>query len=132
MNNRPPISSLRQELPFRDPAFTWPTFEAFFCDFLNARPVLSLAEAGREIRGEVIRARPFGRPGDVQEGIDLLAEMRGGDVWDFQCKRVKTWSPQQTRDAIEAYARAAARRFLLVTCGGIGRRAALAVVPRAV
>ncbi|MEO8351312.1 MAG: hypothetical protein ABI680_06240 [Chthoniobacteraceae bacterium] len=64
----------------------------------------------------MIRARPFGRPGDVQEGIDLLAEMRGGGEWDFQCKHVKSWTPEQTRKAIAAYRRDAERRFLLVTC----------------
>lgn len=107
---------MHQELPFRDPAFTWATFEAFFCDFLNATPTFTLADAGSEIHGEVIRARPFGRPGDAQDGIDLLAEMRGGQVWDFQCKHVKSWTPGQTRVAVATYRRDAARRFLLVTC----------------
>ena len=64
----------------------------------------------------MIHARPYGRPGDAQEGIDLLADVRGGEVWDFQCKHVKSWTPEQTRKAIAAYGRDAARRFLLITC----------------
>ena len=68
------------------------------------------------MRGHVIRAYPFGRPGDAQEGVDLFAEMAGGETWDFQCKHVQTWSPDKTRKAIEAYKRDAAWRFLLVTC----------------
>ena len=116
MDHRPPIAASHQELPFRDPAFTWTTFEAFFCDFLNAKPNFAFADAGSEVRGEVIRARLYCRPGDAQEGIDLLADMRGGEVWDFQCKHVKSWTPEQTRKAIAAYGRDASRRFLLITC----------------
>ena len=116
MNARPPISSLRQELPFFDPAFSWQTFEAFFCDVLNAQPELPISRAGVEIVGRVIRARPYGRPGDVQEGIDLTAEMVGGELWDFQCKRVKTWTPEQTRKAIAACQREADQHLLLVSC----------------
>ena len=116
MNPRPPVQPLRQSLPFHDSAFGWDTFEDFFCDFLNALPVIELNDGGNEIRRRVIRARPFGRKGDRQHGIDLLAEMEGGEVWDFQCKHVKEWGPQKTRDAIAAYKRDATRRFLLVTC----------------
>ena len=116
MNQRPPITSLRQELPFSDPAFLWQTFEAFFCDYLNAQPEFRISRGGVEIVGRVIRARAYGRPGDVQEGIDLIAEMMGGEMWDFQCKRVKTWSPEQTRAAIAACQHDGARHFLLITC----------------
>ncbi len=116
MNHRPPISSVKQELPFKDSAFSWQTFEAFFCDFLNAKPSIAVADGGKEVRGKIIRARPFGRPGDVQFGIDLTAEMEGGETWDFQCKHVKQWTPEQTEKAIAAYKREAPRRFLLVTC----------------
>ena len=115
MQPRPPVQSLRQTLPFHDPAFGWDTFEDFFCDFLNLQPVIILNDGGTEIRRRVIRARPFGRKGDSQNGIDLLAEMEGGEVWDFQCKHYKTWGPQDTRDAITAYERNASRRFLLIT-----------------
>ncbi len=116
MNYRPPVSTLCQELPFRDSAFSWPTFEDFFCDFLNARPPISFPDRGTEVRGSIIRARPFGRPGDVQFGIDLLAEMEGGEEWDFQCKHVASWTPGETERAIAKYRRDGARRFLLVTC----------------
>ena len=116
MTSRPPVQPLRECLPFHDQAFGWDTFEDFFCDFLNAQPVIALNDNGTETQQRVIRARPFGRKGDCQFGIDLLAEMDGGDVWDFQCKHVKEWGPQKTRDAIAAYERNAPRRLLLVTC----------------
>ena len=115
MDSRPPVLPLRQSLPFHDSAFGWDTFEDFFCDFLNAQPVIVLNDAGSGIRRRVIRARVFGRKGDSQHGIDLLAEMEGGEVWEFQCKHYKEWGPQDTREAIAAYDRDAARRFLLVT-----------------
>jgi len=116
MNQRSPVQPLRQSLPFHDSAFQWDTFEDFFCDFLNAHPVIVINDGGSEIRRRVIRAQPFGRKGDRQYGIDLLAEMQGGEVWDFQCKHVKNWTPEQTRKAVTAYKRDATRRFLLVTC----------------
>jgi hypothetical protein len=116
MHPRPPVQPLRESLPFHGSAFGWETFEDFFCDFLNAQPVMVLNDGGTEVRRRVIRARPFGRKGDRQFGIDLLGEMEGGEVWDFQCKHVKEWSPQKTRDAINAYERSAQRRILLVTC----------------
>lgn len=116
MNYRPPLQPMRQSLPFHDSAFGWDTFEDFFCDFLNAQPEFVINDGAGEIRRRVIRARPFGRKGDKQRGIDLLAEVDGGEVWDFQCKHVKKWTPAQTRKAITAYKRDAPRRFLLVTC----------------
>ena len=116
MNRRPSVQSFLQSLPFHGSPFDWDTFEDFFCDFLNARPVVVLSDGGSKIKGGIIRARPFGRRGDSQRGIDLLAEMEGGEVWDFQCKHVKKWTPGQTRQAIAAYKRGAPRRFLLVTC----------------
>lgn len=106
---------MRQHLPFQDSAFTWDTFEDFFCDFLNAQPVILVNDDGSELRRKVIRARPFGRKGDNQYGIDLLADMEGGEVWDFQCKHYKEWGPADTRDAIGTYQRNATRHFLLIT-----------------
>ena len=55
---------MRETLPFHDSAFGWDTFEDFFCDFLNAQPVIVLNDDGTEVRRQVIRARPFGRKGD--------------------------------------------------------------------
>lgn len=115
MKSRPPVQSLRQNLPFQDPAFGWDTFEDFFCDFLNAQPEIVVNEAGTEIRQRVIRAQPFGRKGDSQYGIDLRAEMEGGEVWEFQCKHYKEWGPTNAQKAIDAYTRSAPRKFLLVT-----------------
>jgi hypothetical protein len=115
VSTRPPVQPHRQQLPFRDSAFGWDTFEDFFCDFLNAQPVITISEAGKEIRQRVIRARPYGRKGDNQHGIDLIAEMEGGETWEFQCKHYKTWGPEQTRRAIGTYERSATRKFLLVT-----------------
>lgn len=115
MSSRPPVKPHRQQLPFSDSAFGWDTFEDFFCDFLNAQPVIVISEGGIEIRRRVIRARPFGRKGDSQYGIDLIAEIEGGETWEFQCKHYKTWRPERTRKAIDAYERDSDRKFLLVT-----------------
>jgi hypothetical protein len=57
VNVCPPISSVSQQLPFFDPAFSWQTFEALLCDFFNAQPRLPISRGGNEIIGQVIRAR---------------------------------------------------------------------------
>lgn len=101
-----------RNLPFHQGGFGWSTFEDFFCDFLAAGPVLNLN--GKPIR--VHSARPYGRKGDKQDGIDIRAEMEGGKVWAFQCKHHKNWSDKKTRDAVAACTYPADRKILLVTC----------------
>ncbi len=110
----PPVSPRSAVLPFEGSAFTWSTFESFICDFLAAGPVL-LGPDGNEVK--IRNARPYGRKGDRQDGIDIIAETDAGETWAFQCKHYPKakWGPKQTRDAIEACHFAAQRKFLLVT-----------------
>jgi hypothetical protein len=65
---RPPVQPLRESLPFQDSAFGWDTFEDFFCDFLNAQPVIILNDNGDEIRQRVIR-RSVGFPVQALQGM---------------------------------------------------------------
>jgi hypothetical protein len=115
VKRRPPIVSRKQRLPFHDPAFSWDTFEDFFCAFLNEGLVIFETVNGKSEPRRVISARPFGRKGDKQFGIDVVAEMDHGETWEFQCKHYKSWSPSQTAKALSAYKRQATRRFLVVT-----------------
>lgn len=110
----PPVSPKSRELPFGAPEFTWPTFEGFFCDFLASQPSLP---DGRGSFVRVNEARPYGRRGDRQEGIDIEARMENGEIWVFQCKHYPKAS--FTRSAAEAAIKKctyiAERKFLLIT-----------------
>lgn len=117
-NMNPPVSGRPRLLPFRDPAFTWDTFEAFFRDYLDALPRGLKALDGQECR--VVSAHLYGRKGDAQKGIDIVAKMSNGQTWVFQCKHYKEWHPADTRAAITACTHVADRKFLLVTCSVSG------------
>ncbi|MGD0651652.1 MAG: hypothetical protein ABSA97_11035 [Verrucomicrobiia bacterium] len=113
--SRPPASPQEGSLPFYDPAFSWDTFESFFCDFLASGPKLVTEENGQRAERQVINARPYGRRGDSQHGIDIKADMEDGKVWAFQCKHYKEWGRSDTAEAIAKCAYVADRKFLLVT-----------------
>ena len=106
-----PKSSL---LPFCAPEFSWPTFENFFCDFLAAGPILKTTSG---LEKKVLAARLYGRKGEKQNGIDIRAEMAGGEIWAFQCKHYPKarWGPGETRKAIEKCIYPADKKILLIT-----------------
>lgn len=108
---RPPVRPALRQLPFHNEAFTWQTFEDFICDFFDAQPSIPLPGG---IRRRVESARPYGRKGDRQDGIDIRAEMEGGEIWTFQCKHVERWTPKETQNAISKCTYSAARKFLMV------------------
>jgi len=108
----PPVITQPKLLPFHDPAFSWDSFEGFFCCFLAASPSL-VGKDGLPCR--VVTTSLYGRRGDSQHGIDIRAEMSNGEVWAFQCKHYKEWGPKDTADAIEKCTYPAARKFLLIT-----------------
>jgi hypothetical protein len=93
-------------------------FEKFFLHFLRADVRLTIARNGQQITKRVISAETYatGR-GRSQKGIDLRAVVEGGEEWVFQCKRHKTWSPAQTRKAIQEASKYQANHyFLVVAC----------------
>jgi hypothetical protein len=112
----PPLVRPQSEfLPFHDPAISWATFESFFCDFLASGPILTIRADGQALQRKVISARPYGRRGDSQHGIDIVAEIQGGETWVFQCKHYRQWGPADTANAIDMCTFTATRKFLLVT-----------------
>lgn len=110
----PPVSPKSRELPFGALEFSWSTFEGFFCDFLSSQPSLP------DGRGSLVRvneARPYGRKGDRQEGIDIEAKMENGEIWVFQCKHYPkaSFSRSAAEAAIKKCKYPAHRKFLLIT-----------------
>jgi len=93
-------------------------FERFFLHFLNSRISLTIKRHGREITKRIISADTYNAgSGRKQNGIDLKADVEGGEVWVFQCKRHSKWTADQTKKAIEeAESFQAQHYFLLVAC----------------
>lgn len=117
MTFSPPIRPVRQGLPFHGDGFTWEDFEEFFCSFLAAQPLIEVQKADGHFETIQIKsARPFGRRGDQQNGIDLRAETETGEVWAFECKHHSKWTKAKTEAAIKKCKyKEAQRKFLLVT-----------------
>src|SRR5438045_204017 len=98
-----------------------PLFEAFFLHFLKAGISLTVERHGRAITRRIINAELYASgSGRDQKGIDIRAEVEGDgakEIWVFQCKRRRNWTPALTRAAIEKAAQYPAQHyFLVVTC----------------
>ena len=93
-------------------------FEQFFLLFLRSGIALSIERHGSLITRRIISAETYAAgSGRNQKGIDLRVVVEGGEVWVFQCKRHKTWTPSQTRDAIQKASQYKAEHyFLVVAC----------------
>ncbi|MCI0625347.1 MAG: hypothetical protein L0387_27500 [Acidobacteria bacterium] len=96
-------------------------FELFFLHFLRAGISLTVERHGGQITKRVISAETYAAgSGRNQKGIDLRVEVEGDarkEMWVFQCKRHKTWSPAQTREAIQKASQYPAQHyFLVVAC----------------
>ena len=93
-------------------------FELFFLHFLRAGISLTVEQHGRQITKRVISAETYAAgSGRNQKGIDLRVIVEGGEIWAFQCKRHKTWTPAQTREAIQRASEFQGQHyFLVVAC----------------
>lgn len=93
-------------------------FEDFFLHLLNAGISLTIQRNGQAITRRIISANTYAAgSGRQQQGVDLRADIEGGEVWAFQCKRNKKWTPAQTKQAIEDAAQFNAHHnFLVVAC----------------
>jgi hypothetical protein len=108
---------LRLRLADLDPQL----FEQFFLHFLRAGISLSVERHGSRITKRVISAELYAAgSGRNQKGIDIRAEVEGDgrkEIWVFQCKRHKAWTPGQTRKAIAKASQYPAQHyFLVVAC----------------
>jgi hypothetical protein len=84
----PPVTTQLQELPFNQ--LSWEQFEALCAALVEAQPV-------------TIDTHLYGVQGDDQRGIDIVATQRGADneeIWAYQCKRYKEYSPGKLRHAL--------------------------------
>ncbi len=91
-------------------------FELLALGFLRSRPLLTVCRGGKAVSARVTDATTYARGGRNQAGIDVHAEMEGGEKWVFQCKRVKKWNLSQTKKAIADAAFAANHYILVLAC----------------
>jgi hypothetical protein len=87
----PPVSPRPELLPLSDPNWTWEGFQAFCLDLVSRLPTTK--KAGKN--------HHFGKQGDAQDGIDLIADIRNGEHWGFQCKKEKRFTEAGTQKAIK-------------------------------
>ncbi|MGO8764934.1 MAG: hypothetical protein ACLQSR_07335 [Limisphaerales bacterium] len=109
---------LDEHLRLRLADLPWRLFEEFFLHFLRSGITLTINRHGQAVTKRIISADLYAAgSGRDQKGIDLRAEVEGGEIWVFQCKHHDNWTPQQTRDAIKAAADYPAQHyFLAVAC----------------
>jgi hypothetical protein len=99
----PPVNPLPENLPLNDSNWSWENFEAFCHDLISQF-------------GTTKNANRYGRKGDFQRGIDIIAEQTDRTCWVFQCKRYKTFTAAEVRTAIEKATYKADRYILLLSC----------------
>src|SRR5467141_939910 len=92
-----------ERLPLGDPNFSWERFEAFCRHFISSLP-------------DVKQVHHYGKLGNRQRGIDLIATLTDGQQWVFQCKQYKRFSPAQVHTAVTKTTYQANRYILLLAC----------------
>ena len=100
----PPVHTKLQELPFEK--LVWPDFE---------RLALRLVRQ----QSTIVDCELYGKPGQAQEGIDILASGEGEEKFTcYQCKRVTDATPALVRNAVDKFldGRWAERTSLFVLC----------------
>jgi len=113
----PPVAPLPELLPLGDPNLPWERFEAFCRDLISRLP-------------PVRNCYHYGKPGDRQRGIDLIAELEDGTKWAFQCRQRKRLGRPEVERAIAATTYRAHRYFLVSSCiAGVAVRDAAAEHP---
>jgi Restriction endonuclease len=99
----PPVDPRPENLPLNDPNWSWDRFEAFCRDLISQFDTTEIAN-------------PYGRKGDSQKGIDIVARLTDGTCWVFQCKRYKQFTEADVKKAIEKATYEANRYILLLSC----------------
>ena len=83
----PPVVSYPEFLPLDDPNLPWDRFEAFCEELISGLP--GVKETHR-----------YGRSGSRQRGIDIVAYLKNGQRWAFQCRQWKKFTKTDAAKAI--------------------------------
>lgn len=99
----PPLELPTSRLPFGDDDFSWERFEQFCLGLVRRLP---------NVR-EVYR---YGKAGENQRGIDIVAEHDDGTKSTYQCRRRKTFGPRSAEKTVGDTSYEAEHHFIVVTC----------------
>ncbi|HEY1379320.1 MAG TPA: restriction endonuclease, partial [Gemmataceae bacterium] len=111
----PPVRSLAERLPFQE--LHWRRFQLFCQDLIPLLP-------------GVRDCHQYGVEGNPQDGIDLIADLDGGEHRAFQNKRWRSFGPQNVRDAVRATTYQADQYIILLSRDAtVGVRQAVAEYP---
>jgi len=100
----PPVSPHLQVLPFND--LSWENFE-LLCARLVAR------------EADIVDSHRYGKEGEAQHGIDILAERRSGERverWAYQCKRYTRYTVSDLHKALDKFAFDADFFVIMLSC----------------
>lgn len=99
----PPVNPRPENLPLNDHNWSWERFEAFCHDLISQFGTTEIANR-------------YGRKGDFQKGIDIVARLTDGMCWVFQCKRYKNFTETNIKKAIRETTYEADKYILLLSC----------------
>jgi hypothetical protein len=94
-------------------------FEQYCTELLNLHPVVLCSRDGKVVERRVVSGTRL-LSGTSQRGGDIRATMDGGEIWVFQCKRVKEFGPtlvKQAADKAENEFPGVTQYVLVTTCG---------------
>jgi len=99
----PPTQPRLQSLPLNE--LSWEQFEALCAALVEANPL-------------TVDCHLYGVQGDDQLGIDIVAtqrDVRGDEIWAYQCKRYKDYTAGKLREAITKMTYAADYHVLMLS-----------------
>ena len=103
-----PVMPRPERLPLDSIDFSWTRFEEFCRDLIARLP---------RIKEPCIeQCNRYGRSGEFQKGIDIVARLTDGTTWVFQCRQRKRFTRHDVQLAVADTKYVADRSFLLISC----------------
>lgn len=97
------VTTRPERLPLGDDNLSWEQFEAFCREFISSLPAVK-------------EVHHYGKRGNRQRGIDLVAKLYDGKEWVFQCKQYKKFTDKQASKAVTDTTYKADHYILLLAC----------------
>src|SRR5437773_858251 len=98
-----PVVIRPEQLPLGDPNFDWKKFESFCRDFICKYT-------------RVDKCHHYGKPGDIQNGIDTFVDRPNGERWAFRVRQVKKFTKRTAEQAISTVTYKADSYHFLLSC----------------
>ncbi len=98
----PPVIVATSRLPLQDHQIGWRKFEEFCCAFVTRLP-------------NVVDCDHYGKQGDAQRGIDLVATMADTKLTTFQCRQTARFTGPNVRATVEKTKFKDATRHVILT-----------------